>query len=143
MNRAIAAALVSAAVSAVVESHAAAERAALLAQAHEQHAAAELKHQQKEAEALETAVAHVRARIAAMRVVRHWKAWRQSPAWSKRAVAATVIQAYTRGALVRRNLPALHHRAACMKQVCIWVYCILSCSAGVSTTCLHRSALHL
>lgn len=118
MNRAIASAIASAAVLAVVEAHASADRAALLARAHAQQAATELRQQQKEVEVQETAVAHVRARIAAMQVVRHWKAWRQSPAWSKRAVAATTIQAHTRGVLVRRNLPNLHHRVSCVKQVC-------------------------
>lgn len=118
MNQAIAAAVASAAVSAVIESLAAADRAALLVRAHEQQAALELKRQQKEAEVRETTVAHFRVRIAAMQIARHWKSWRHSPTWSKRSVAATVIQAHARGALVRQNLPKLHRTASCMKQVC-------------------------
>lgn len=118
MNQAIAAAVVSAAVSAVIESHAAAERAALLATAHEELTARELKRRQKETEVLEAAAAHVRMRIAAMQVARHWKSWRHGPAWTRRAVAATCVQSHTRGFLVRNNLPKIRHAADCTKKVC-------------------------
>lgn len=117
MNKAIAAAVAAAAISAVVESHAAAERAALIEGAHEYHAVHERQCQQKEAEILDTAVAHVRCRIAAMQVARHWKTWRCSPAWHKRVSAATCIQAHSRGYLLRLELPKIQHTVSCEKKV--------------------------
>jgi hypothetical protein len=118
LNHAIAAAVASAAISAVVETHAAAERTALLVHAQEQRAAHELKCLQREAQVHETAVAHTRMRIAAMQVVRHWKSWRNSLAWQKRSAAATMIQAHVKGFLVRNNLSQLQHKAACVRRVC-------------------------
>ena len=113
-----AAAIAAAAIKAVVEAFAAAERDQLMQQSADARQLLYFKALEREEMVTRHTVQHAKRCIAVLRISNAWSTWRKGPACAQRLAAIIKVQAYVRALIARKHVATMKQASALQQLVC-------------------------
>lgn len=126
-----AATIAAAAIKAVVERVAAAEREQLMQRTADAQRLLEQQLRERDAKAAERKLQHARRRIAVLQISHAWESWHTSAARAQRLAAIVKVQAFARVLMAKKRLASLKEKAALQELVCACLYTDTSFTSGV------------